>query len=250
MNMKRSTYYVLAVSVMALAAIIGTNTSTLSKALPRQEKQLVNKTQALQISTTTTEVRGLPQIDVKLINKSKKGIVACGFVIGSQGQTMVMDGALGATDIVAPQGIESTKLLLSEKGFVPELSAIIFEDGRGEGDTKAIAYLKDVHRGVKEQFNQSLQIIKTEQVNSSLPLSVRLQNLQEKLSVLPEQQSGLISSRGLDSGLTKAKQFLVQQIQELNEEMRKGNDTDIDTNLNRMISSIEKALRKLEKEEL
>lgn len=209
---------------------------------------IVNLTRSLQVASSAKEKSGEQHIlKITVINVSDKNVTSYA-IRRSDGTTITTDGATmgwvlapGKTDTI------SIPVRLSESEKF-ELSAVLLDDNDGDGDMQEISRMKDYRNAIGRQFERAdLRFKEAGRKFSSAQAAIVLEDLENKLSQLPEEIMGGDVSAGEAEGLHHAKQFLLRQLRPSKTALQKGNSLQAKQAFVEASARIEEVLAKLKK---
>lgn len=223
-----------------------------SSDLPRIE----NKTRSLKVESVAEadKMQADPQLKVRRFtvtvrNEYDKAVVAYSF---RQFDSSVRKGDRHGTETngvtigwaLLPNETDVTRFFAPPEGDVLlVLSAVLLQDGTGDGDPEDLARLTNYRVGVKRQFQQLVPLLRQAIKEDSVAGRDRnFKSLKDKVAELPDEKT-LVP--GLGAGLAEGKQVVINELQELEIKCRSNQDTQCHDELFRLLARIEEALAQL-----
>jgi hypothetical protein len=247
MKTKSVLFAAIVLFVVSLSATGGLKQPLTSHPLSAQNG-VENRTTSLRINAVTPSfLIGRTVLAMSVQNISDKPIVEYTLVkqdgssLSTSGATTGWELAPGAQDIVNVSilGSNSQKVVLS---------ALLFEDGSGEGDPDEIAYFRHYRDGVRDQYTRALRIIQWLN-NGRTNAAEMFRELSSILSSLPDDAE--TKALGVAAGMRAAKQFILGQLASSRKSLEKTGDIDpevLKDDLDRVTAHAEKAIGKISKQ--
>ena len=238
---------ILASLCLALLGGAGASRATYSQKNSLQVKS-INKTNALQVLSVTKTEGAYPDIEVTLVNKSNRNIVA---YILRVGELSIMSdyGAIGA--YLAPGDIKVEKIPFGNFEATADkdtsrageliVAAVYFQGGTGEGEAERLKMMKERYAGTKEQIELALLILR-EALKSAQPDSDNaLHKLEAEVELLPTQSGNIKLSPNYRAGRDEIKNNVKMEIRNLQNKKKSGK-FDYRESLHDLITSYERIL--------
>lgn len=245
----------LAACFVAFAAVSlwGTTRGQHSRYGQNDAARVENKTQSLQVlSISVADIAGpgTPTLKITMLNISNKGIVDYVF-LKKDGSTTTTSGATTGWWL-APGETDTFTMPVGPDEEVLTLSAVLSEDGTGEGNPQEVSEMKEYRAGVGKQFARLVPLLqRAKNAPQSARARVVLEDLKKQVSALPDESVGPNIPRGMSSGLRHAKQFVLTQLKSSENELKGADDAAalqvVQTDVDKVLRQVEKALSKLQR---
>lgn len=189
---------ILALSLAVTVALRGFSSGVrISEAQDKQatKPNTINQTSALTVVETSVTDGEYPGVTIILLNQSSRNINA--YVLGIGRLSVTTDFASvgdlmkpGATQIETIPLANFSKSEGSKELHHLTISAVTFQGGAGEGDAERLDALRDRHRGIREQVEQVLPVLRQSHISfSSVTLNQLHREVQENIQNARTQRS-------------------------------------------------------------
>lgn len=241
----------LILSVTAVAIVGGTTNHPHNP----ERVRLENKTRSLIVESVKElgETRAGVQkeasrLEVIIRNGSDKPISAYRFrVSDSQTDKDSISGIerSGAMDgwALPPQGKDAVRLSVAHDGeVVLTMSAVLFEDGTGEGDSFDLSRLQEFHAGVRTAFQRIVPVLR-QKVNAdeAALTDTAIQSLEDEVALVNDEGVPKNSKAGFAEG----KSHVGLELRDMKDRLRSERGLGRKAEIVRKLEKIEKALAKL-----
>jgi hypothetical protein len=215
------------------------------------QPQIENKTQSLQVISTTNEAglsKDIRILKITVMNVSNRNVVDYAFV-KNDGSTVTTSGA--TTGWVLAPGQTDTAVIPVESAEQARatLFAALLEDGTGEGDIQEVRRMKDYRSGVAKQFLRAVPLLRqTKRTLTSDRALADLDNLHARLLALPEEPAGGDVPVGMASGVQHAKQFILRQVKASKDKFKTSRNVQpqvVEASIDEILAHVEKTLAKM-----
>lgn len=206
----------LLIACISLSCIVSLSYALSPAASTRQriEAPPENTSQALEvISTARVEDR----VKLALKNVSKKTITGYQLSIGeSRVQIEFLDADEPSQQALAPEGVyeEWYKLSPNTADIKITILAVVFDDGKSEGDERFIKEIKDVRHGKRLQLARIIPLIRKAEVAQDMDTAAALEDLEIQITALPEFKDATLSGN-VQLGLQNGREFILNKIRAL-----------------------------------
>jgi hypothetical protein len=243
----------LLVLVAAAASVVGWSSNEPD---PGDAVRTENKTRSLIIESVTDaeKMPGVPQsasrrLRVTVRNGYSQPVVAYSFRqmdtstpkksmsgVTTNGATIGWKLAPGATDV--------TRFSVAATGeVVLTLTAVLLEDGTGDGDVDELAGLRNHRAGVKEAYQEIVPMLRKAAASGErVTGDAALQSLKNEIESIPE---GNLLLTDFPKGVVDGKALVTFEIKELEDRLRSGRELDYRTGIRKLLSQIEEYLAQL-----
>ena len=209
----------------------------------------INKTTALQV-LSVVKTKGLyPDIEITLLNKSDRNIVA---YILRVGELSIMSDYAAVGEYLVPGDTKVEKIPFGNfeaiAGKDPSragelvIAAVYFEGGGGEGEIERLNMMKERYKGTKEQIELALVALRDALNSVQGDSRSSLLMLETKISLLPTQSENVKLSPNYRAGQDEIKNNLKMEIQNLK---NKRSSLAYRESLHSLITSYERILTSL-----
>ncbi|HJU56813.1 MAG TPA: hypothetical protein VJ715_19670 [Pyrinomonadaceae bacterium] len=238
----------LAVLIVTVALVWGTHGRPPGAARVRVE----NKTSSLAVVSVKNlgkaETQSLSQFAVTVKNNSGKPVIAYSIRV-EDGLTdkaaisAVERGGLIDDWSLAPNATDVVQVSAASAGeVVLTLYAVMFEDGRGEGDRNDLRRLHEVRAGVKLAYQRMAPILRrAAKENGTATPDAAVQALEKELASVSETAVPMNFRRGF----AQARRFVGVELDEVKGSLRRDPSLKHGAEINRKLGTIEKALARL-----
>jgi hypothetical protein len=223
------------------------------------ELRIENKTRSLLIESVSETEKQDTKIKTDLEKRRFKVVVRNGYnkaivayslrqidssVLKGDVSGVEIDGATGGW-ILSPNETHTTYMFFASRGEATLIvSAALFEDNDGDGNLEDLARLRGFRAGIKTQFQQIVSILRqTVNSNKSVSPDAAIQLLKTEIEAIQEEDKTF--SPGLRSGLHHGKEFVINDLKQLEDRMRLDQNLQYRLELAKILTQIEEALTKL-----
>jgi len=252
MNTKSRSSLIIAIIVCLIAI-----TAISSRATREQQTdttvRVENKLHVLQIMSIRQVPlgNGMTRVfNLEVMNISDKAIVS--YVLRNKNGSSITSTGASTGWSLAPGATNIDTISVNGNEGLPILFAALLEDGTGDGDSQEVSRMRDYRAGVEKQFQRSLPILRgARNTPESARASAVLDDLQNRLSALPEEAVGPNVSPGMASGIQHAKEFIIFQLKPLKNKLKDSNGINlqtVQTDVGELLTHIEEAQAKLQNE--
>jgi hypothetical protein len=202
--------------------------------------QVNNKTYAIEVLDSKVE-NGNFKITMK--NRSNRNITSYEVSLGDgrSAQTEL----LYTNEVIAPEQVFSDDYLVDDTlirdGF--GITAVIFDDGTGNGDARVIRQITDIRYGEKLQYQRSLSLLEQAASAADDSLPETLDQLPSQISSLENGDSNL--SPYIKSGIQNAKNHLIQELQTVKQVARRQGNIKAKSKLLELMQQKHKLIKNL-----
>lgn len=189
--------------------------------------------------------------NLEVMNTSDKAVVSY-VLLNKNGSSVTSTGATTGWSL-APGETNIETVSVNGNEYPPILFAALLEDGTGDGDPQEVSRMRDYRAGVEKQFQRAIPILQgAKNAPESAQASAVLDELQSRLSALPEEAVGPNVSLGMASGIQAAKEFIISiQLKSLKNKLKDNNEIKLQTvqlDFSEILTRIEGAQTKLQSE--
>ncbi|HKP38251.1 MAG TPA: hypothetical protein VJT71_15435 [Pyrinomonadaceae bacterium] len=231
-----------AIIVVATFSMFTARSGRWPGSIPQENSQLrvTNETTSLQPLSVTQENMGDEiLVTLQLINAGGKPLVA--YQLLKQNTTMLTTDGATTGWALNPGTTDTVRLMIPNTDKRLMITAVIFDDGSGEGNSQSVKDLLDYRLGVKAQFDRAIPFLRRllSNVQATRATSVR------ELLNLPDRFEGANLSVAKSEGAKHAKQLILGRLNIPTNSSSALHEPD-PSRVEETIKMLEKALTKLE----
>lgn len=214
------------------------------------EPRAVNRTDSLHVINITKSEGPYPDVEVTLLNRSSKNILAYTLTVGklsittdyaaigkslAPGQTAVEKIPFGNFEVWAAKNPSHAGELV--------VAGVYFDDRTGEGEPRYLRKIEDSHSGAKKQIGLILPLLRSALSSSLSNSEIALQRLEMQAAQLPTESGNVNLPANYRAGREEIQQNLMTEVKRLRN--KKATDFQCQFSLNELIASYEQILAKL-----
>ncbi len=207
-------------AILVSVALVGTNAWSPKNVRTQEALQVESKTSAFKVTQANRDENN--KLHLTLKNESSKGITAYivsivkpkstfdfteDFIYGGKSIT---PGEMYTIDIPLPSGTKTKDASFQQEEISPLIVGVVFEDKTVDGDTVALAEIRDNRLGEKLQLERLIPLL--EEATSLQDFHIDLDKLKSKISALPNPPEENRSEAVL-SGFRHNKESMIERLQ-------------------------------------
>lgn len=142
-----------------------------------------------------------------------------------------------------PNATDVARVSASPEGdVVLTVSAVLFDDGTGDGDADALTRMREVRAGIKIAYQQLVPILRRAAGEGQADASgAALQSLEDEVALVSDREVPV----NLRRGFVQARDYVAFELRELKSELRSKPGLKYGAEVGKKLEKIEKALTKL-----